>query len=135
MTGAAVLAGLWLAAASMPAGPQQPMAVQPQAGAGPEIVLPPRVGVEGGQPLRLTLAEAIRLTLEQNNDVVIARLEVDAARQDIRAAEGVFDPRVLPAFSFQRTVSANTSAIGGAVNGRLEQDALAGGLGMEGRTP
>jgi HAE1 family hydrophobic/amphiphilic exporter-1 len=135
MTGAAVLAGLWLAAASMPAGPQQPMAVQPQAGAGPEIVLPPRVGVEGGQPLRLTLAEAIRLTLEQNNDVVIARLEVDAARQDIRAAEGVFDPRVLPAFSFQRTVSANTSAIGGAVNGRLEQDALVGGLGMEGRAP
>lgn len=135
MTGAILLLGLWLAAAPTPAERQQPMGAQPQAGAGPEIVLPPRVGVEAGQPLHLTLAEAIRLTLEQNNDVIVARLELDAARQDIRAAEGIFDPRVLPAFSFQRTVSANTSAIGGAVNGRLEQDALLGGVGMEGRTP
>jgi HAE1 family hydrophobic/amphiphilic exporter-1 len=129
MTRVALLLGLGLAVASMPAAAQQP------AGSGPELVLSPRVGVEVGQPLRLTLEEAIRLTLEQNNVVTIARLEVDAARQDIRAAEGVFDPVVLPAFSFQHTVSANTSAIGGAVNGRLEQNTLVGGVGMEGRTP
>jgi HAE1 family hydrophobic/amphiphilic exporter-1 len=104
---------------------------QPQ----PSIVLPPRVGVETGAPLALTLGEAIRLTLEQNNDVSVARLERDAARQDIRAAEGVFDPRVLPVFSYQRTVSANASAIGGAVNGRLEQDQVVGTLGLDSRTP
>ena len=101
----------------------------------PAIVLPQRVGVQSAQPLPLTLSDAIRLTLEQNNDVSIARLERDAARQDLRAAEGVFDPRILPAFTFQRTVSANASAIGGAVNGRLEQDQLAGTLGLDSRTP
>ena len=103
--------------------------------AAPALVLPARVGVEKGQPLPLTLEEAIRLTLEQNNDVVVARLDLDAARQDIRAAEGVFDPRLMPSLSFQRAVSANTSAVGGAVNGRLEQDSFAGAIGMEGRTP
>ena len=99
------------------------------------IVLSPRVGVDPASPLFLTLADAIKLTLEQNNDVVVARLEKDASRQDIRAAEGVFDPRLVPMFSYQRTVSANTSAIGGAVNGRLEQDQVAGTLGVDSRAP
>ena len=101
----------------------------------PAPALPPRVGVENGQPLPLSLADAIRLTLEQNNDVTIARLELDASRQDIRLAEGVYDPRVLNAISFQRTVSANASAIGGAVNGRLEQDLFAGNVGLDGLSP
>jgi HAE1 family hydrophobic/amphiphilic exporter-1 len=101
----------------------------------PALVLPPRVGVETATPLRLTLEDAIKLTLEGNNDVTIARLEQDAARQEIRAAEGVFDPRVQPVLTYQRTVSANASAIGGAINGRLEQDQLAGTVGVDGRTP
>lgn len=101
----------------------------------PAVVLPPRVGVESATPLTLSLADAVRLTLERNNDVTIARLQLDAARQDIRAAEGVFDPRLVPALSFQRAVTANTSAVGGAVNGRLEQDTFAGSLGLDGRAP
>ena len=129
MKRAAFLIGVCVASVWAPAGAQQPATEVPQVG------LPARVGVDAGQPLRMTLEEAIRLTLEQNNDVIVARLELDAARQDIRAAEGIFDPRLFPTFSFQRTVSANTSAIGGAVNGRLEQDSLVGGVGMEGRTP
>ena len=120
---------------SMGVWPAVAAAQQPPADAEPAIVLPPRVGVDGGRPLSLTLAEAIRLTLEQNNDVIVARLDVDAARQDIRAAEGVFDPRLVPALSYQRAVSANTSAVSGATNGRLELDSLAGTFGMEGRTP
>jgi outer membrane protein TolC len=101
----------------------------------PAPVLPARVGVEDGQPLSLSLADAITLTLEQNNDVTIARLQLDASRQDIRLAEGVYDPRILNAISFQRTVSANASAIGGAVNGRLEQDLFAGSVGLDGLSP
>ena len=61
------------------------------------------------------------MTLEQNNDVSIAKLDVDVARQNVRAAEGVYDPRVTPNFGYQRNVSANTSAIGGATEGRLER--------------
>jgi HAE1 family hydrophobic/amphiphilic exporter-1 len=102
---------------------------------GPGVVLPPRVGVAAGAPLSLTLSEAIRMTLEQNNDVTVARLEADAARQDVRAAEGVYDPRLVPFLSYQRTVSASASAIGGAREGRLEQDQLAGTFGLDGRAP
>ena len=50
----------------------------------------------------------IRMTLEQNNDVSIARLDVDVARQNVRAAEGVYDPRVAPNFGYQRNVERRT---------------------------
>ena len=62
--------------------------------------LAPRVGVADA-PLTITLADAIRMTLEQNNDVSIARLDTDVARQNVRAAEGVYDPRVTPNFGYQ----------------------------------
>jgi HAE1 family hydrophobic/amphiphilic exporter-1 len=96
--------------------------------------LAPRVGVTGA-PLTITLADAIRLTLEQNNDVSIARLDTDVARQTVRSAEGVFDPRVSPNFGYQRNVDANTSAIGGATEGRLERTEVSGGAGLTGRSP
>jgi HAE1 family hydrophobic/amphiphilic exporter-1 len=129
-----MVAFLSLSASIADARQQPPPAQSPAQGEVP-IVLPPRVGVDAASPLFLSLADAIKLTLEQNNDVVVARLDQDVSRQDIRAAEGVFDPRFVPMFSYQRTVSASASAIGGAINGRLEQDQVAGGLGLDGRTP
>ena len=75
------------------------------------------------------------MTLEQNNDVSIARMDTDIARQNVRAFEGVFDPRVTPNFGYTRNVTANTSAIGGATEGRLERTEIDGGAGMFGRTP
>jgi outer membrane protein TolC len=122
------------AAAQAPIAP--PPAVQTPAAQPPPAPqpLPPRVGV-GDAPLTITLADAIRMTLEQNNDVSIARMDSDIARQNVRAAEGVFDPRLTPNFGYQRSVDANTSAIGGATEGRLERTEVAGGAGMTGRTP
>ncbi len=100
----------------------------------PPVVLPPRVGVSAA-PRALTLGDAIRLTLEQNNDVSIARLEVDAARQDVRAAQGLFDPHLVPALTYQKVATPSTSTIGGGVNGRVEQSLFGGTLLLEGRTP
>ena len=102
----------------------------------PAVVEPlaPRVGVSGAS-LSITLADAIRMTLEQNNDVAIARLDIDVARQNVLVLEGVYDPRVIPNFGYQRNVSANTSAIGGATEGRLERTEVDGGVGLAGRTP
>jgi len=94
----------------------------------------PRIGVAEA-PLSITLADAVRMTLEQNNDVAIARLDTDVARQNVLAFEGVYDPRVIPTFGYQRNVSANTSAIGGATEGRLERTEVDGGAGLTGRTP
>jgi HAE1 family hydrophobic/amphiphilic exporter-1 len=100
----------------------------------PSLTPIPRVGV-ALPPLSLTLADAIQMTLEQNNDVAIAKLDVQSARQGVRVLEGLFDPRVQPNVSYERRVSANTSAIGGATAGRLEQTELSGGAALVGRAP
>lgn len=97
-------------------------------------MLPPRVGIRADTPRPLTLDEAIRLTLEGNNDVAIARLDTDASREDIRAAEAIFDPRLVPVLSYQKSTTASASAIGGAVNGQLESNQFAGSLALAGRS-
>jgi outer membrane protein TolC len=128
---AAVLSGiLFVITAAVPALAQ----TSPPQGQ-PPVVLSPRVGVSAGAPRSLTLDEAIRLTLEQNNDVSIARMDTAIARQDILGAHGAFDPRLVPTLTYQRSTTASASAIGGATNGAVEQNQLAGGLALDGRTP
>lgn len=137
MAGARVFSTIALAAAAAvaaadgasgqtPVQPQTPIPTAP-------MTLAPRIGITDA-PLSLTLADAIRMTLEQNNDVAIAKLDVQSARQSVRALEGLFDPRVAPNVSYERRVSANTSAIGGATEGRLEQTEIAGGATLTGRS-
>ena len=76
------------------------------------------------------------MTLEQNNDVSIARLDTDVARAGrARRRKASSIPRVVPNFGYQRNVGANTSAIGGATEGRLERTEIAGGAAMIGRSP
>ena len=67
--------------------------------------LPPltRLGVESGNNLPLTLNEAIRRALENNNDIQVARDDVKFAETQLRALEGVFDPL------FQYTPQINNS--------------------------
>jgi HAE1 family hydrophobic/amphiphilic exporter-1 len=83
----------------------------------------------------LTLDRAIRLALEHNNDVAIATLQRDESVEQVRAATGAYDPRLLPAFNWQKTVSPSTSAIGGGVNGRLEERRLFGDVRLEQLSP
>ncbi|MFL6336259.1 MAG: TolC family protein [Pyrinomonadaceae bacterium] len=51
-----------------------------------------RVGITGTDALSLTLNEAIRRALENNNDIEIARADVRLAEQTLNALNGVFDP-------------------------------------------
>ncbi len=46
----------------------------------------------GTDALTLTLNEAIRRALENNNDIEIARADVRLAEQTLNALNGVFDP-------------------------------------------
>lgn len=126
---AAVLLLLAAVTASPAAAQTQTQAAEPAS-----VVLPPRVGVSG-EPRPLTLEEAIRLTLEQNNDVSVARLETRAARQGIRAAEGIFDPHVVPTLTYQRVVSPSVSTIAGGTNGRLEQSLFGATVQLAERAP
>jgi outer membrane protein TolC len=117
--------------------PTQPPAKQPLSRAVGEPVpvqLPARVGVADGSEA-LTLDAAIQLTLEQNNDVEVARLEISGARQLVRAAEGVFDLRIIPNISYEHANTANASSLGGATQGRVTQKELFGGIQLAGRSP
>ena len=51
-----------------------------------------RVGVAGGDALSLSLNEAIRRALENNNEIEIARTDVRLAEQQLNSLLGVFDP-------------------------------------------
>jgi HAE1 family hydrophobic/amphiphilic exporter-1 len=51
-----------------------------------------RVGISGADALSLSLNDAIRRTLENNNDIEIARGDVRLAEQTLYALEGVYDP-------------------------------------------
>ena len=75
------------------------------------------------------------MALEHNTDVAIARLDREAAEEEIRAAEGVFDVRLLPTFSYERTVSPSTSQLSGGAAGRLQETRLFGGVGVDALSP
>ncbi|HYY99677.1 MAG TPA: TolC family protein, partial [Pyrinomonadaceae bacterium] len=51
-----------------------------------------RVGVTGTDMLSLSLNDAIRRTLENNNEIEIARGDVRLAEQTLYALEGIYDP-------------------------------------------
>ncbi len=134
-----VIASLMAGGASASAQESALDAIQPSAPGGPvdppPVTLPPRVGVRPDMATPLTLEQAIRLALEHNTDVSIARLTRDAAEQDARAALGAYDPRLLPLFTWQKTVSPSTSALSGGANGSVEERRLGGDLRLEGLSP
>ena len=51
-----------------------------------------RVGVLGGDTLTLSLNEAIRRALENNNEIEVARADVRLAEQQLLSLRGIFDP-------------------------------------------
>jgi outer membrane protein TolC len=69
-----------------------------------------RVGVEGGE-LSLTLDQAIRRALENNNDIEVSRDNVRLAETTLQSLEGVYDPLITfaPQFSLVRTPRVNSA--------------------------
>ncbi len=51
-----------------------------------------RLGISSDQSIALTLNEAIRRALENNNDIEVARTNVRFAETSLRALQGVYDP-------------------------------------------
>jgi HAE1 family hydrophobic/amphiphilic exporter-1 len=51
-----------------------------------------RVGISGTETVSLTLNEAIRRALENNNDIEVARNDVRLAEQQLYALRGIYDP-------------------------------------------
>lgn len=113
--------------------PADPPAVAPNYEA-PARALPSveRVGVEVGEPLSLTLDEAIRLALENNNDIEATRIDVSVAEHDLTAARGAYDLRFTSEYYFERSETPVASFLAGGSGGSLNTTDVTGRLGVEG---
>lgn len=95
--------------------------------------LPPRVGVVTDMPL--SLDEAIQRALTNNRDIEISRITQLQADFGVTSAEGVFDPRVETAASWQKAVTPVASALGGSATGAVTNRNLTVSPGFAGSTP
>jgi outer membrane protein len=72
-----------------------------------------RVGVNG-EPLSLSLNDAIRRALENNNEIEVARADVRIAESQLTALRGVFDPVITYTPEYNKAISPVTNIFGGA---------------------
>jgi outer membrane protein TolC len=116
--------------------PAEPPAVAPNYEA-PARALPSveRIGVEVGEPLALTLAEAIRLALENNNDIEATRIDVTVAEHELTAARGAYDLRFTSESYFERSETPVASFLAGGSGGSLTTTDVTGRVGFEGLAP
>lgn len=116
--------------------PKEPPAVAPDYRA-PARALPSgeRVGVVSGEQTPVSLEEAIRLALSNNNDIDSSRIDVRIAELDLKAARGVYDPEIFWETYYERRIFPVASLIGGASDGRLTQKDLVGATQLSGLSP
>jgi outer membrane protein len=93
---------------------REPLFPQQQPRPVPPLPSMTRLGVSSDDTLPLSLNDAIRRALEQNNDIEVARQDVKFAETQLRALEGVYEPT----FNFNpqvtNVVEAQQSTLGGA---------------------
>jgi HAE1 family hydrophobic/amphiphilic exporter-1 len=71
-----------------------------------------RLGV-GDQTLQLSMNDAIKRALENNNDIEVARDDVRFAETQLRSLEGVFDPVFAITPQYDKRISPQQSSLGG----------------------
>ncbi|MEQ1923366.1 MAG: TolC family protein [Pyrinomonadaceae bacterium] len=87
-----------------------------------------RVGVQTAQPISLTLADAIRRALENNNDVEISRGDVRIQETQIRSLLGIYDHVFTATPNFSRNSTTGSEATNDfRVNSNLTKNIQKGG--------
>ena len=81
--------------------------------------MPPltRLGVTSDNTLTLSLNDAIRRALENNNDIEVARGDVRFAETTLRSLQGVYDPVFTYNPQINNLVQSQQSTLGGATGG------------------
>lgn len=87
-----------------------------------------RTGVQNSQTMPLTLSEAIRKALENNNDIEVAKNDVRIAESNLRSLLGIYDP----VFTINPNIDRSSTTGQGAttdfrVNGDFTQQIKPGG--------
>src|ERR1700752_112558 len=72
-----------------------------------------RVGVDANRQHPLSLREALSMELEKNKDIEVARENVRIAEFDLRAAQGLYDPRLTTQAFYERIESPIASVLAG----------------------
>ncbi|HEX7294567.1 MAG TPA: TolC family protein, partial [Pyrinomonadaceae bacterium] len=75
-----------------------------------------RLGV-GSESVALSLNDAIKRALENNNDIEVARDDVRFAETQLRSLEGIFDPVFALTPTYDKRISPQQSSLGGAQGG------------------
>ena len=94
-----------------------------------------RVGVESADALPLTLHEAIKLALENNNDIRTSRIDVEKAEHSLTARRGAYDPQIFSETYFERSSIPVPSFLDVNNSGRIEQKDFTSRVGLSGLTP
>lgn len=96
---------------------------------------PERVGVESADALPLSLNEAIKLALENNNDIRTSRIDVEKAEYKLTATRGAYDPQLFSETYFERSSTPVGSFLGGNNSGSIKQKDFTGRVGLTGLAP
>lgn len=94
-----------------------------------------RVGVDMMNQKPLTLREAITLALENNKDIEVTRQNVRISEFDLRAADGVYQPRFFAQSFYERSTTPTASFFGGGANGEITQSGLTSNAQLQGSEP
>src|SRR5690242_16113537 len=94
-----------------------------------------RVGVNDGDALPLSLNNAIRLALENNNDIRASRIDVEMAEHDLTASRGAYDPKLFSESYFERTSTPVASFLGGSNGNSLKVNNATSQIGLSGLAP
>jgi HAE1 family hydrophobic/amphiphilic exporter-1 len=94
-----------------------------------------RVGVNDGDALPLSLNEAIRLALENNNDIRASRIDVEMAEHDLTASRGAYDPKLFSESYFERQSIPVASFFGGSNGNSLKVNNATSQIGLSGLAP
>ena len=91
---------------------REPIIPQFQAKPLPPVPSLSRLGV-GTESVPLSLNDAIKRALENNNDIEVARDDVRIAETQLRALEGIFDPIFAVTPQYDKRISPQQSSLGG----------------------
>ncbi|HSS20993.1 MAG TPA: TolC family protein [Pyrinomonadaceae bacterium] len=78
-----------------------------------------RLGVTGDNVLTLTMTDAIKRALENNNDIEVARDDVRFAETQLKGLQGVYDLSYSITPTYQKSISPVTFVTSGAPSGKL----------------
>ncbi len=80
-----------------------------------------RPGIAAGSVRDLTLEDALMMALQNSPDVEASRLDLETARFNLQAAQGVYDPNFTWDTRYQKKATPVSSILGGAADGRLNE--------------